>query len=231
MARFDRQAVQGVSVLFSDLLMKPLMNPLMNHEEKMGFFISAGLVECLFSGEKLFSGEMFFWFEVPQLFEPSFQQEMTKRYPCWIHVWKGHPKWWNRNLTEKLGPEKLQKLRFGPFRHLSCYLSGYLSALEESLPRNPESRATGRTKWCFIMFLYPVAKPKNLFTGFPPLGSFLLAQKFTALRMTPSALAGIPSHLLRNATAYSFAMSHEHHSKPFAAAPFPFGGSAFGSGA
>ena len=85
--------------------------------------------------------------------------------------------------------------------------------------------------WIFMMFLYPVAKPKSLFTGFPPLGSFLLAQKFTALRMTPSALAGIPSHLLRNAAAYSFAMLHEHHSKPFAAAPFPFGGSAFGSGA
>ena len=60
MARFDRQLVQGVSVLSSDLLMKPLMNPLMNHEEKMFFFISAGLVECLFSGEKLFSGENFF---------------------------------------------------------------------------------------------------------------------------------------------------------------------------
>ena len=48
---------------------------------------------------------MFLWFEAHQCFEPSFQQEMTKRCPSWSHVWKGHPKMVKRKLDGKTRPK------------------------------------------------------------------------------------------------------------------------------
>lgn len=215
MARFDRQFEES---LFSDdwWTLWWIM--------KTRWVVSAGLVEFLFSGDICF-----FDLKLTNVLN----QVSSKRWLRDVHLGvmyeKDTPKWWNGNLTERLGQKAKIEPEVWTFPTpfmLPFWLPFCVGGITASKSRKRVVPA--HVEQNEMMFLHPVAKPT---VGVFSLGSlcFAVAQKFTVLRMAPSAL--VPSHLIRNAAAYSFTMSHEHHSKPFAAAPFPFGGSAFGSGA